>query len=475
MLRTAFFVVSGNSLASVLTLARNLLIARFVSVEDFGIAATFAVAIALVEMASALGLQQRIVQDPNGDVPAFQAALQGFHLLRSLLSATVLFVLARPIADFMNVPQAAWGYQAMALVPVLYGLTHFDVYRLSRSMDFRAMIVVSTAPALISLATAWPFVAWLGDWRAMLAVILLHAILSLIGSHLMSQRPYRLSIDWPEIRRSLIFGWPILIQGGLLFLIFNGDRLIVGRELGMGALGIFSIGVTLTLTPVLVLEKSVQSLFLPLLSRIDRATPGGPAEFREVARLATETVLAAAVAFLVGVALLGGTVVGLILDDRYDALIPFLVLLGGIQVAHLVQASPSVMALSIGRTSLAMTANLVRVAMLPVAWLTVTRTGELSTLLWVAMAGEIGGYVVASLLIQRSVPGWFRVMALPHLGLVAVFVCTLVVGQRNAAAGSDPGWADAALILLFAALALWSLPTLRRHLLDLGRRASAGW
>ena len=56
MLRSALLILSGNAAASILTLARNLIVARLISVENYGIAATFAIAMAVVEMASALGI-----------------------------------------------------------------------------------------------------------------------------------------------------------------------------------------------------------------------------------------------------------------------------------------------------------------------------------------------------------------------------------------------------------------------------------
>ena len=78
MLRKALLILSGNAAASLLLFARNLVIARLIPVEDYGIASTFAIAMSVVEMASQLGLQQMIVQAREGEDPHFQAALQGF-------------------------------------------------------------------------------------------------------------------------------------------------------------------------------------------------------------------------------------------------------------------------------------------------------------------------------------------------------------------------------------------------------------
>ena len=182
MFRTAFLILSGNAAASLVLLVRNLAVARMISVEDYGIAATFALVVSLLEMASALGLQQQIVQSKEGDDPDFQAALQGFQLMRGLMSGLALFLLAGPVADFMNVPEVAWAYRVVALIPVLNAFQHFDIHRLNRDMVFGPMLLTRLAPAVVSLLLVWPLVTLalfvrLSPERALLA--------SLIGGYLL--------------------------------------------------------------------------------------------------------------------------------------------------------------------------------------------------------------------------------------------------------------------------------------------------
>ena len=55
MFRSTLFLLSGNAFGSLMMLVRNLLVARLISVENYGIAATFAICMAIVEMMSTLG------------------------------------------------------------------------------------------------------------------------------------------------------------------------------------------------------------------------------------------------------------------------------------------------------------------------------------------------------------------------------------------------------------------------------------
>jgi len=187
MLRKLILIFSGNAAASLMLLARNLLISRLIPVEDYGIAATFAVAMAVVEMASQLGLQQMIVQAREGDDPKFQAALQGFQVLRGVIAGVMLFFLAGTIATFLRIPEVAWAYQLMATVPILNALQHFDIHRLNRQMQFLPMVLTGAVPALLSLLAVWPLAIWMNDYRV-IAICLNRASFSGDGDIASSRR-----------------------------------------------------------------------------------------------------------------------------------------------------------------------------------------------------------------------------------------------------------------------------------------------
>lgn len=451
MLRSALLVLSGNAAASIFLLARNLLLARLIPVEDYGVAATFAIAMAVVEMASQLGLQQQIVQAREGEDARFQAALQGFQVLRGLLAGVALFLAAGAIAGFLNIPQVAWAYQVLALVPVLNALQHFDIHRLNRQMRFGPMLLTGLVPALLSLGAIWPLASLLGDWRAMLWALVLQAALAAATSHLVAERPYRLAFDRAVMARSLRFGWPLLLNGVLLFAVFQGDKLIVGRELGMAPLAIFAMGVTLTLTPTLVMAKSAQNFFLPGLSR----AAGDAEAFAARGVVALQAVLLAALALTVVLAAAAGPLVALLLGERYAPLAAYLPWLAILQALRVAKAGPAIVALAAGRTANALVANVPRALLLAAAWHAAAAGGGLMQIIAIAILGEAAGLVLSLLLLRDRLPVTGRAVALPHLAAAGVLGLA-----GHAALGGPPGGVGLALLaagLLAAALAMTDL------------------
>ncbi len=414
--RKALFLLSGNSATALLTLARNLLVARMLPVADYGIAATFAITMAVVEMASALGLQLQIIQAKDGDDLRFQAALQGFQVLRGALSAVILLAIAHPLAAFFGIPEVAWAYQVLAVMPLLNALQHFDMHRMQRRMVFGPVLATSLLPAVLSLVLIWPLVVWFGDWRAMLWAIIAQGLASMLMSHLVAERPYRLVLDRQIMARNLAFGWPLLLNTILLFLIFNGEKLIVGRELGMEALGIFAMGMTLTLTPTLVMAKSASGYLLPSLSKVS----DDPPVWRGRALVSVQAILLAAAIFMVVAAIIGPLLVHVLLGDKYAILGTLMIWMGMLQGIRLFKAGPAIAALSLGQTSNALIANLIRVALIPAAWYVAISGGDLEAILWLAIFGEVVGHIVATVLLWRK--GRINGMRLfmSHVGVIVI-------------------------------------------------------
>lgn len=467
MLRSALLILSGNAFASLLLLARNLIVARMIPVSDYGISSTFALVMSVVEMASALGLQQQIVQAKEGDDPHFQAVLQGFQVLRGVLAGIAMFVIAHPMAVAVGVPPAdipnvVWAYRLLSVVPVLNALTHFDIHRLNRSMIFWPMLLTGALPALISVLSLWPLAHGFGDWRVMLYAILVQALMGTVTSHLVTRfaggRPYRLAFNRAIMTRSLRFGWPLLAEAVLLFLVFQGDKLVVGQLLGMAPLAIFSMGMTLTLTPTLVLSKSATNLFLPLLSSAHEAP-----RFAFLSNVVFQLHILFGGALVFGVMALGPWAVHVVLGAKYAGLTSILIWLAVMQGIRIFKGGTATVALARGQTENAVAGNITRIAVLPIAWIAVQRSGDLMDLLYLGIAGEALGAVVAFWLV------WWR-LGLDFGRLTPMLLATLAV---MALALVGQLWAAPLWPLIAASLVLALATYLSRDLRQFGLRGAA--
>lgn len=395
----------SNAASALMILARNVLIANLISVENFGIASTFALAATLVEAGTNIALDRLVVQDVRGGRRSFVSALHVVQVLRGIVGGVVLLAFGQGIASMMGVPQYGWAYQMLAIVPLIRGFTHLDVFRAQRRMRFVPHAAAQVIANAVALAAAWPLAAWLGDFRVMLAAVLIQQVALVAMSHAFVRSRYRLRWDAAVLRHSLRFGAPLMLNGVAMFLALQGDLFLVGTFLGMEVLGWFAVAFSLTLLPANILANTAQSLMLPGLS----GTRHNAEWNARVGMTLGGTVLLALVMVLAFITL-GPVLIDLLFGARYASateILPYLAVLQGIRLA---KAGPAIISIARGETHDPLLANLARLLAIPCAFIWLAMGGGVFSVIAFAIIGECGALLCAYLLLIRR-----GVIAVPRI------------------------------------------------------------
>jgi O-antigen/teichoic acid export membrane protein len=392
----------GQAVAQACSFLRNLIIARVITPADFGIAATFAMTLSLMEMISNVASEMLLIQSPEGNDPRLQATAQLMRVFRGMTNAIILLLLAVPISRLFGVPQATWAFACLAIYPLLMGFSHLDTFRVQRDMRFMPSVWMTAGSNLMVTIVTLPLVYWLRNYSVMLWVLVLQAFFSLIVSHLVAERPYSWIWDKDHARSIFRFGWPLLINGVLMYGIFEGDRLIIGSanrifprsHFTLSDLGVYSVAFALTMAPTMVVANISTSLFLPLLS----AAQTDAKKFREryllTSQLSSMTAILVTLPFMVS----GGWVVTFLYGQKYAAAATFIAWLAAMWGFRIFRVAPTVAAIAQGDTQNAMYSNLARSLAL-VGMLTVAGLG--GQLLWIPLCGLTGEILATGLTIWR--------------------------------------------------------------------------
>lgn len=395
----------SNAATALMILARNVLIANLISVEDFGIASTFALAATLVEAGTNIALDRLVVQDVRGGRRSFVSALHVVQVLRGIVGGVVLLAFGPGFASIMGVPQYGWAYQLLAIVPLIRGFTHLDVFRAQRRMRFLPLATAQVLANAVALAAAWPLAAWLGDFRVMLAAVLIQQIALVAMSHAFTRGRYRLRWDADVLRHSLRFGAPLMLNGVAMFLALQGDLFLVGTFLGMEVLGWFAVAFSLTLLPANILANTAQSLMLPGLSGTRHN-----AEWNARVCMTLGGTVLLALAMVLAFITLGPVLIDLLFGARYASateILPYLAVLQGIRLA---KAGPAIISIARGETHDPLLANLARLLAIPCAFVWLGMGGGVFSVIAFAIIGECGALLCAYLLLIRR-----GVIAVPRI------------------------------------------------------------
>jgi len=262
LLSAAEFVNQGCSFA------RNVILARFLTKADFGVAALLAMILTLLEMTSKMALGQQVVQSRHGDHPAFVDSVQFTQLAAGIFSAVLILLFAWPASHFFSGPRYLPAIMALALIPLVNGLGNLDLYRRARQLGFERLILADTVPQITATLAAWPLARLLPDYRAVVCLMLGKAVLSSVMTHLLAERRFHPRFERSWFRESMRFGGPLLLSGFIQFGNFQGDSMVVAARYPLTQLGEFSVAMTMAMTPAFAFMRVSQSLSLPVLAEV---------------------------------------------------------------------------------------------------------------------------------------------------------------------------------------------------------------
>ncbi|MBE1281860.1 MAG: oligosaccharide flippase family protein [Rhodobacteraceae bacterium] len=251
--------------AEIAALGRSVVFAWIIGADQLGQAMMLALVVRLTEMASDLGVDRLLLQAPDGNSARFQAELQGVALIRGLVGAAVLAVLAPALAGLFPGGPNTLTYLSLAIVPLFRGLAHLDFRRAERRFRYRLLALVEGGATAAMAVLVAPAALVLGDHRAMVVVLIAHAVSYSALSHIVASRGFRLRFSRTAMLRVWSFGAPLVLNAGLLFLTFYADRLIVARAFDWATLALYGVTLQLALLPAQIVGRAAGSLVLPRL------------------------------------------------------------------------------------------------------------------------------------------------------------------------------------------------------------------
>jgi O-antigen/teichoic acid export membrane protein len=394
--RKAYFTASVISQA--VALLRYVLLARLLGPVELGFAAMLILTASFFESISDTGSDRFLIQDPEGD----SVSMLGFvHLVmagRGLVIALSIALFSVPLAGLYHSPQLVNSLVVLGLAPLIGGFVHLDVRRLQRHGDFwpeSLMTIISETVGLAGTIGA----AWITrDHTAVIYGLTARAAAMVIVSHVMAERPYGWAFARSEGVRFSRFAAPLFLNGFLLFVGSQGDRLIVANRVGPAALGHYSAVLLLILYPASALQRFVAGTHLPLIA----AARPDPAQLdQEGQRLAGRTLMLA-IAMAAGFALVGPIATPILYGHRFAQGPLIFALLGAVQSARFLRVWPTTLAIAMGKTMILTANNLARQIAFPVALVATLYYPSLASIVVGFLVGEVIAIMVALALLARD-------------------------------------------------------------------------
>ena len=404
-------------------LARYTVLARLLGPEQLGIAVALILTTQFFQFITESGGDRFLIQDRDGDAPQAQRLVHSVWAIRGLFVAAALVLLAGPIASFFDTPELERGLMLLALSPLISGFVHFDYRRVQRDNDFRGESSVLLASEFASLVATAVAAYLTRDFTAILYGFITRSAVIVLVSHLVAERRYGFGYSAEHVRRLSAFAWPLMFNGLLLFLGSQGDRVLIGNQVGLTILGLYSAALLLIFYPAGMLQRYLSTMHLPLVSAAARSQDQlGTA----AGRLAGQT-LCLTVAMSAGFALVAPTAIVLFFGPRFALPVTLVAAIGILQASRFIRLWPVTIALAEGRSGVVLTSNLIRLIAFPGAVAGAAITEDLVGILGAFILAELVALLVTVALVYRG-PQLSRKVGLMRVALFAASSATVMAG-----------------------------------------------
>ena len=274
LLRGAIWTVGAFGVGQLLRLATNIVLARLLAPELFGIMQIVYSLRTGIEMISDVGIGQNIVYNKDANEPDFYNTAWTLQAVRSILLWLVFCAAALPVARFYHSSILFPVIPFAALAIVIGGFSSTSRFLLQKRMKFRTLTIFDGTVAFISSAgqIVWAYFSptiWALVFGPLIGISAL-----MIGSHLiLPDVRQKFYVSRQYAAQILSFGKWIFASSIIYFLSTNFDRLYLAKTIPLEMLGVYGIARALSellSTVVLQLGSSVIFPFVASHSHMSR-------------------------------------------------------------------------------------------------------------------------------------------------------------------------------------------------------------
>jgi lipopolysaccharide exporter len=247
--RESIWLFGSYGLSKFGRLAMMLVVAAVLSPRDYGYVSLCVFVITAAQITCEFGIWQAVVHRSDPEERFVTTAFTA-NVIGALILTAAMFLTAPSISSFYGGPEMVGLLRVAALALIFDGVFYVPDGLLRKELDFRGRalpeIVGAFGAAAVTIGLLLLGAGILSYGAGLVAQSMIRSVLTLYKVRF---RP-RLGLSWPYLREIVSYGKSISGHDLTRYASANADYLIVGRVLGAGALGFYSLAFSLANYPV---------------------------------------------------------------------------------------------------------------------------------------------------------------------------------------------------------------------------------
>ncbi len=265
------WILSSSLLGELIRVLRSVILARLLLPEDFGLFGMALTIAAALNALTTLGLSQTVVSYKFGSDSELKAHLNtawSAELVRSFLVALLLAASAFPMVRFYGRPELLLIIPVLALTSFINGFQNIGLTLLRKQISFARIFWYELVTNAIGFALTVALALVMRSVWALVLGLLLTAVVSTVLSYIFHSYRPRLAFEKTALRRALRLGKFTIVIAIAAYVMNMADNVMVGRLLGAGALGNYSLAFNISSAPISVLIVALSTVLFPAYAEI---------------------------------------------------------------------------------------------------------------------------------------------------------------------------------------------------------------
>ncbi len=362
IVRGSVWTAARQGVQQAVALAQLVIVARLLPPAEVGL---FAMAMLVLNITRALtetGFEQALIQRKELDDETLDV---GFTvvLLRALFVALVVAAGAGLFAAFFEEPRVGELLRVLAIGLFIEGFVNNRLAVFLRELDFRRYFYFHVSGQVAGLVATVGAAFWLGNVWAIVVGQLAASTVRVLSSYLLSRNRPRLRWSTPIVRELIGYGRWVGASSILLFVLTQGDNLVVSKLAGAAELAFYGWAYQLANLPPLVITQVLSSVMFPAFARVRDE----PARLGSFWLRSMRITLALTLPSAVLIAALVDPFTRALLGERWLPIVPLTWALSIFGVMRALGASAGAVFLAVGRPDLRTKIQLAQVVVLAVS------------------------------------------------------------------------------------------------------------
>lgn len=297
----------------------QIVLARLISPEEFGIIAIVMVFINLAQVFVQSGFSTALIQKKDADEIDFSSVFY-LSLFIASLAYIFMYLMSPTIGNFYRSTELIKVIRVLSLVFFTGAFNSIQNAYVARKMLFKKLFKSSLIAMIISgfcgIAAAYQ---GLGIWSLVIQQLVNQVSITLIMWFTVKWRP-QLMFSFERVKTLFSFGWKLLVSSLLETLYLEMRTLLIGRMYTPATLGYYNRGESFPKLIVNNVNGSIQSVMLPTLSSYQN----DKARMKSFMRRSIVTSSFLIFPMMIGLAVISDSVIKVLLTDLWLPATPFL-------------------------------------------------------------------------------------------------------------------------------------------------------